>query len=340
MTVGAEDSATRSSNGPAPGKATVICVAGMHRSGTSLVTRLLSTCGLYLGETRDLMGDGAANSDGFWEHIPIVDLNDRILAAAGGGWDYPPHSDSRPLQALLPPNVLPRLRSEARALIEPLNRHPVWGWKDPRNSLTLSFWRELIPDVKVIIPIRHPSEVAASLHKRDNFSPAFSHHLWVTYHRRILDQTKRDERLVTHFDALFVDTDAEIRRLSEYAALHAPTATIHRAASTVSARLRHNRNGGDPTAPLSVDVADLYDQLCQEATWPHPLGRPSGSRLGRETPQTALGVRAGRVGRALLRLAGSPYLAELTRRDRTAADLRAQLDDRIAAARNSGDAHS
>ena len=31
-----------------------ICIAGMHRSGTSMITRLLNLCGLYLGPKTEL----------------------------------------------------------------------------------------------------------------------------------------------------------------------------------------------------------------------------------------------------------------------------------------------
>ena len=44
-----------------------ICIAGAHRSGTSMVMRLLHECGLYLGAESDLMPAQADNPDGFWE---------------------------------------------------------------------------------------------------------------------------------------------------------------------------------------------------------------------------------------------------------------------------------
>ena len=44
-----------------------ICIAGAHRSGTSMLARLLHACGLYLGPKDALMPPQADNPDGFWE---------------------------------------------------------------------------------------------------------------------------------------------------------------------------------------------------------------------------------------------------------------------------------
>src|SRR5262249_23640698 len=80
----------RRPNEPSGETMTVVCIAGMHRSGTSMVARLLNLCGLYLGEDEDLMPSAADNPEGFWENLHFVDLNEKILSALQGGWDMPP----------------------------------------------------------------------------------------------------------------------------------------------------------------------------------------------------------------------------------------------------------
>ena len=61
-----------------------VAIAGMHRSGTSMVARLLQQCGLDLGPTDQLLPPRPDNPEGFWEHAAFVALNDDILTAAGG----------------------------------------------------------------------------------------------------------------------------------------------------------------------------------------------------------------------------------------------------------------
>jgi hypothetical protein len=67
-----------------------ICIAGMHRSGTSMVARLLNLCSLYLGPETELVGAAPGNEEGFWENGLFVRLNEDALAQLGGGWDLPP----------------------------------------------------------------------------------------------------------------------------------------------------------------------------------------------------------------------------------------------------------
>src|SRR5215475_3493694 len=106
---------------------TAICIAGAHRSGTSMLTRLLHACGLYLGPKDELMPAQADNPDGFWEHLRFVALNDELLSELGGAWDLPPKRDENFVHAGLDP-----LRMKARLLIETFDSPGVWGWKDPR----------------------------------------------------------------------------------------------------------------------------------------------------------------------------------------------------------------
>ena len=56
---------------------------GMHRSGTSVATRLMNLLGIDLGAEEHLLGPRPDNPKGFWEYEPIVDLNEEILATAG-----------------------------------------------------------------------------------------------------------------------------------------------------------------------------------------------------------------------------------------------------------------
>src|SRR5215216_3672632 len=125
---------------------TVICIAGAHRSGTSLATRLLHCCGLELGPESDLMPAQAANPEGFWEHLGFVALHDELLNELGGAWDLP----SKPDESLTSPRLDP-FRLKARLLTERFASARVWGWKDPRNSLTLPFWQKVLPGLKTLI---------------------------------------------------------------------------------------------------------------------------------------------------------------------------------------------
>ena len=70
----------------APG-AKGLLVLGMHRSGTSALTRLLNLHGAVLGD--DLLPAGHDNPSGFWELREAVAIHERLLAGLGMAWDDP-----------------------------------------------------------------------------------------------------------------------------------------------------------------------------------------------------------------------------------------------------------
>ena len=68
----------------------ILCILGMHRCGTSLITRVVNLLGWHLGAEERLMKADQFNPKGYWEHQSIVDLNDEILRRLGGSWRDPP----------------------------------------------------------------------------------------------------------------------------------------------------------------------------------------------------------------------------------------------------------
>lgn len=63
---------------------TCILVLGMHRSGTSALTRVLSLLGASL--PREMYGPTEDNEAGHWEPKRLVDWNDRLLTELGSSW--------------------------------------------------------------------------------------------------------------------------------------------------------------------------------------------------------------------------------------------------------------
>jgi serine protein kinase len=76
----------------------------------------------------------------------------------------------------------------ARFQAGPLRMAGVWGWKDPRNSLTMPFWHSVYGRLRTIVVVRNPLEVVTSLHRRNGFSPALALTLWRIY-AKLLRQT-------------------------------------------------------------------------------------------------------------------------------------------------------
>jgi hypothetical protein len=254
-----------------------VCITGMHRSGTSLVARLLNLCGLHLGAESDLVTASPFNPEGYWEHRDLVLVNDEVLACLKGGWDVPPVADAGWEDRA---ELAPQRARAARTLAE-LRRADWWGWKDPRIALTLPFWRRLAPEARVVVCVRHPLEVALSLHRRGYSSVTFGLQLWLAYTRSLLQITTPAERLVTHFDAYLADAPAELARLLTALERPAEAAQIGRACAAVKPELRHHVRAQPNAAPaVPAEVMHLYQTLCREAG-------PAGERAWAAAPQIA-----------------------------------------------------
>ena len=225
-----------------------------------MVTRLLHRCGLDLGSESDLMPPQADNPEGFWEHLGFVAVNDELLNELGGAWDLPP----KPGENIADPRLEP-LRTKARLLIEDFASAHVWGWKDPRNSLTLPFWQDLVPGLKTLIVVRNPLEVAQSMRERNGTSYSFGLRLWEIYNRRILEAAGEEDRLVTQYDAFFTDAESELRRIARFGGLS--ESQVASAAALISPRRRHAHFTINELidARVSAEVIELYRALLAEA---------------------------------------------------------------------------
>lgn len=250
-----------------------VCITGMHRSGTSMVANLLNLCGVYLGEEGDLMPPTNDNLNGYWENRKFSHLNDQILAKLGGTWDMPPPATAGWVEQ----EALTPLRAKAEMLMEDFHGREPWGWKDPRNSLTLPFWDEVVKmrfllglgsRLKLVICLRNPLEVFRSLRDREHAPSAEGRHLWVKYSESALNSSLPEDRIVTHYESYFRDPRAELRRVLEFLKIPVSTDLIDRSISAISSSLRHQRlNEAVSEQTLDRKLVTLYRDLCREANF-------------------------------------------------------------------------
>lgn len=193
----------------------VLLVLGMHRSGTSAVTRLLNLLGAELGEP--LLGaQQGVNDAGFWEHADVVELNERILAALDSCWfDHRPYPDD-----WWRDERFVGLRETARALLhDNFHMSPLVAIKDPRLCRTLPFWRQVLDDLTwstgVLLVQRNPVEVAASLTRRDGFPAATSLLLWLAYTLDAEFYSRGLPRTVIAYTDVLADWRHTVERLVE-----------------------------------------------------------------------------------------------------------------------------
>lgn len=240
-----------------------ICIAGMHRSGTSMVAHLLHLCGVYLGEETELMNGNEWNTDGYWEYLPLVKMNDTILAKLGGGWDFPPSYN----KAWVNRTEIMLLREEAYKVLRLFQGSTFWGWKDPRNSITLAFWKSIFPSMKIVICVRSPLEVAHSLQQRGFNSIPFGLNLWLEYNKRLITETEPKKRIVVHYDSFFSHPKEELFRILGFLGIPSDANMLSAATTIISKSLRHYSVSQQELrdAGAANEMIELYEALCIEA---------------------------------------------------------------------------
>jgi len=231
---------------------------GMSRSGTSLTTRILNLAGVYLGPEDGLLWH-PSNPYGHWERLSMLRFNEWLLKSLGGTWRMPP---SMPAGWECSPELAAE-REVARRFIEhTFAGHDLWGWKDPRNCLTLPFWQRLMPEMRYVICLRNPVDVAASLERREGMQAEEAFELWRTYVSAALDNTEGRPRLFISYDEYFGDWRPPVGRLVRFATASSPDEDSWRTIEgAIHAGQRHHRTAAE--AVLEDDsvpprVRDLY----------------------------------------------------------------------------------
>ena len=194
----------------------LVLVLGPQRSGSSITTRVLQLLGLNLGE--NLLGaDPNLNPSGHFEEISVLEFNERILLACKTNW-----MDPLPLKGnkFFESNKN-KIESDLSALLDKLIREEkINALKEPRISLMLDLWKPVLEKyfekMRIVVTIRHPSEVAASLEKGWGMSRILSHQLWAQSMINIINFAKAHSNHFVFYDNLTNDTESEVSSLAKF----------------------------------------------------------------------------------------------------------------------------
>ena len=112
-------------------------VAGMHRSGTSLLARMLEVYDIRL--PGELVGPAEDNQKGFFEDRAIVELNDELLRVLDLRWDSM-HGFFLDKASFSHPKFNHLKKQANDLLVERIALDTDWAFKDPRISRLTGFW--------------------------------------------------------------------------------------------------------------------------------------------------------------------------------------------------------
>lgn len=181
-------------------------VVGMHRSGTSVLVRLLEGLGFFAGHEEDFHPPTEHDPQGHREHVRFWELNEAVLEAAGRAWDDPWPLDPA---GRATPEIEPRVTNALAAF----DGHRNWVAKDPRFCLTLPLWRRHIAPVCLLVH-RDPLAVARSLAARGDLPVFGGIALWEAYQRAAVVGSAGLPRIFVSYTDFTADPAGFTRKLA------------------------------------------------------------------------------------------------------------------------------
>ncbi len=165
----------------------IVIIIGMHRSGTSAIAGLLHKNNIIMGEDKNFKPkSNPQNPKGFYENYLFRKINDNILQK--NKYDIKSWDTNIPL---INHNFIDEFKMK-RLINKYIKKYENWGWKDPRNCLTLHIWLSEIDkmnklkDTRIIYIFRKPEAVTKSMYNRKDTDLKTAFILWKVYNKRAL----------------------------------------------------------------------------------------------------------------------------------------------------------
>jgi len=193
----------------------IIIVAGMHRSGTSAITRCLNLYGATLPEglLQPVKND---NDLGFWESQRLMELHDEILASQGGSWES---LSCIPVQWFVSAEAKVYKNRLIQLLNDQYGEFDLAIVKDPRICKLIPLWESALAEMGVkpyyVISLRNPIEVAQSLSRRNAFKLKYALSLWFVHLRRLELNTRTTRRIFIRYSDLLKDPSKVVSRVND-----------------------------------------------------------------------------------------------------------------------------
>jgi hypothetical protein len=241
----------------------LLLVLGMGRSGTSMLTGLLSLCGAGLPD--NLLASDANNEKGYFESLDVLGMNEFFLNCLGLDFF---DTSFRLQDGGLAEDGSVALTKRISKFLRRYEDCPLLVVKDPKIVPLLRYWLPTATgagwEVKVVVSVRHPREVSASLEKLHGLSVDYANALWIKYNLLTERDTREYPRVFIAYDRLLADWRGQLNRVAT--ALDLDLDLGHERDEPVNSfldkELRHHVAGHD-LVPSNPWVAEIFRQLTE-----------------------------------------------------------------------------
>jgi hypothetical protein len=181
-----------------------LLVLGVGRSGTSALTRVLNFLGAALPP--NTLAANSGNERGYWEPSSIYALSEEILSAHGSDW----HDTRSFPKAWFASSEAAVFIERARTIVEDeYDGASLIVVKEPRICRLAPIYLAALDRAgyssRIVIPLRHPNEVAGSLKRRDGTDELTSELIWIRHMLEMEAATRRRPRVWTTYEQLLED---------------------------------------------------------------------------------------------------------------------------------------
>jgi hypothetical protein len=208
-----------------------------------------------------LPADPETNPLGFFENLAALEFNEKLLKELGTDWRNP-----QPLRVnYFREGIKPQAEILLDKLIQELVEKDVTALKKPRSALLLDLWAPALEkqnlDLKIVAAMRNPSEVAASLLKRDSLETILGLHLWAQATINTLRFARKHTNHFVFYDELLAQPKETVIELSSSLQLPINYKLLHDfLAAVVKPELKHHtaKESDKPT----LEVANtMYEYI-------------------------------------------------------------------------------
>ena len=220
----------------------LIIVSGMHRSGTSAITRVLNLCGLALPNSLLVPVEGE-NETGYWESQSVMELHDEIFDLFGYTWSSLGSIPTSWFSSGQAEIYKERLIGILNVQFEEFNIGLI---KDPRICKLVPLWESVLSEMDVqshyVICVRNPLEIAKSLNNRNRFELQYALSLWFINLRLLESETRTLRRVFVRYEDILLNYTGVIQHVNHHldTELQFSTANIEKQVSSfLRNSLRH-----------------------------------------------------------------------------------------------------
>lgn len=234
-------------------------IIGMHRSGTSALTGLLSSLGVFPGG--ELMPASPSNPKGYFENVNVYTFNKKVMDDFSCDWDSFDFEIS-----LLSKDSMRSYIDEAKEIIVSDYLFVEYlSMKDPRLCLTFPIWAKALEEldikIKVLFIYRNPVEVALSIKKRNNLDMEKSLILWAHYNLQAEYFTRLYDRLFISYDELIRQTELTLETIIQHLGIDISNDIIKESSKFIDEAIKNNRMLQEKIFDVPVIYDSLYSQL-------------------------------------------------------------------------------